>query len=139
MARRESGEINELKIYDNLSDSEITLYYRMPTTRERQDYQNKSMQRKGNKVEFNQAAARLESGMTILVGFKEGGFERKVEEKYVPFTWKEGSENYYPEWKTWLMKNAADLIMLLAAQVFDVSAIIAKGEEGKEEESIEGK
>lgn len=136
MARRECSEQNELKIHDNLSDSDITLLYRMPTTRERQGYQNMVLQRKGKKVEINQSAARLEFGLKILSGFKEGDFERNVDGRNVAFTWREGAENYYPDWKEWIGKHAGDLVMLLAAHVYDASAYIAEEEEG---EDIEGK
>ena len=134
MARRESRQHNELKLRDNLSGSDITLYYRMPTTSERQRYQNKSLQRHRNRVEFNQAQARLEAGLTIITGFKEGDFERLVDSGYQPFSCREGAANYYPEWRNWLAEHADDLLMLLAAQVFDVSAHVSDGED-----EIEGK
>lgn len=134
MARRESSQHNELKIRDNLSGSDITLYYRMPTTSERQRYQNQSLQRRRNRVEFNQAQARLEAGLAIITGFREGDFERVVGQGYQAFSWREGADNYFPEWKNWLAEHAGDLLMLLAAQVFDVSAHISEGED-----EIEGK
>lgn len=140
MARREADERNEIKIHDNLSDSEIVLYYRFPTTTERQKYHNSSVVRKKNKVEMNTAQARLTSGLDILTGFKIGAFERKVDGRYVAFSAVDGEPDYYPEWKQWVEKNAADLVMLLAARVFDapscLSDVDAESEEG---EDIEGK
>ena len=136
MARRECDQQNELKIRDNISGSDITLNFRMPTTRERQDYQNKALQRKRNKIVENQAEARLEAGLKIITGFKEGDFERKVNGEYQAFTWREGAENYYPDWKAWLGQHAADLVILLAAHVFDVSAFVDRS---GEDEAVEGK
>jgi hypothetical protein len=140
MARREADDRNELKIHDNLSDSEIILYYRLPTTTERQKYQNASIVRKKNKVEMNTAGARLTAGMGILTGFQVGAFERKFDGQYVAFSAVEGEANYYPEWKQWIEKNAADLVMLLAARVFDAPSTIATTDQEEEEgEDIAGK
>lgn len=133
MARRETRQNNELKIHDNLSDSDITLKYRMPTTKERQQYQNLSLQRHRNKVDMNTAAARLKFGMAILVDIADGDFERLDHDNYVPISSNQGSEHYYPEWRAWVEEHASDLIMLLAAQVFDASAVVISGDE------IEGK
>ena len=138
MARRECDDFNELTIRDNISASDVTLFYRMPTTKERQEYQNATIRRQGNKIEFNHAAARLKAGMNVLTGFKVGSFERKVDDKYIAFDWKEGNQDYYPEWREWIKKNASDLVMLMAARVFDTSATIA-GADDEEAEDVEEK
>jgi len=134
MARRECDDFNELTIRDNISDSDVTLFYRMPSTKERQEYQNATIRRHGNKVEFNHAAARLKSGLAVLTGFKVGSFERLVDGKYVAFTWADGQPDFYPEWKEWIRKNASDLVMLMAARVFDASATIPGAEEPNEDD-----
>jgi len=141
MARREADEKNELKIRDNLSDSDITLFYRMPTTKERQEYQNATIKRQKNKIEFNHAAARLTAGLNILTGFSDDSFERKVDGRYVPISCIEGDANYYPAWREWVKVNASDLVMLMAARVFDGSATITTEDEKDEspDEDIEGK
>jgi len=133
MARRESDDRNELKIHDNLSNSDVVLYYRMPTTTERQQYHNSSVVRKNNKIEMRTAQARLESGMKILTGFRVGDFERKVDGEYVAFSPVDGDENYFPDWRKWLEDNADDIVMLLAARVFDAPTSLP------EEEEAEGK
>lgn len=142
MARREAIDPNrnELTLQDNLSDSKIVLYYRLPETSERQKYHNATLSRRGKKVELNHAKARLDAGMGILTGFKVGSFERVVDGKHVAFSSVEGEENYYPEWRKWVEKNADDLVMLLAARVFDAPSSISSDQEGEEEEEdIEGK
>ena len=132
MARRESSKNNAIKINDNLSGSTITLYYRMPTTSERQEYANRCVQRQGQKVVMRQAEARLESGLKILAGFAPDAFERLDGDKYRPIASDPGHPDFFPEWKPWVEDNAADLVILMAAQVFDVSCSIAT-------EDIEGK
>lgn len=133
MARRQAA-INKVTIHDNISDSAITLYYRMPTTRERQDYQNMAVSRRGNKLDFKQAEARLKFGMKIIEGFDVGDFERLDESgNYVPIASNPALLSYYPEWKTFVEENGADLVMLLAGHVFDASAAL------QPEEDVEGK
>jgi len=133
MARREAAT-NKIVFHDNISDSDIVHFYRMPTTRERQDYQNTAISRKGNKVEFNQAEARLAGGMKILTGIGDGSYERlDGAGQYVPVSSVEGSPNYFPEWRKFVEDNGADLVMLMAVQVFEGSAAVLAGED------IEGK
>jgi hypothetical protein len=134
MARRQAKQHNKLRIHDNLSDSDITLFFRMPTTKERQEYQNMALRRKGNAVEMNQAEARLTYGMKILEGVGDGDFERLDGDNYVPISSREGSPDYYPGWKPFVEENGGDLVMLMAAHVYDASATLQLGGE-----SIEGK
>lgn len=115
---------NSLKIHDNISDSEIVLYYRHPTTLERTGYHNMAIQRKRNKVKLQQAEARMKYGAQILTGFREGDFVREESGRTVAFSSDQTSPNYRADWKEELEKWAADLIMLLAAHVFDASAEI---------------
>jgi hypothetical protein len=132
MARRQAAQ-NKIVIHDNISDSDITFFYRMPTTRERQDYHNMAIRRKGNKIEFNQTEARLKFGMTILTGIGEGSFEREDGGNYYLVSSDEKSPGYYPEWKQFVEDNGADLVTLLAAHVFEGSANLLAAED------IEGK
>ncbi len=129
MARRESVEKNELKINDNISNSVVKLYFRMPTTVERQAYNNMAVQRQGRKVKFKQSEARLKYGMKILTGIGEGDFERKVDEKHMLISSEAGAEHYYEDWKPWMQEHAGDLVMLLAAHVFDSPAEINDAED----------
>lgn len=125
MARNISGTTNnELRLRDNMSGSEIVLYYRTPTTGERNGYQNMAIQRRRNKVVMNQANARLEYGLKILTGFRSGDFVRNVGGKAVGFSSNPAADDYLPSWKDELKQGADDLIMLLAAHVFDGSAEI---------------
>lgn len=122
MPRRIGEETHSLTIHDNISNSDIVLHYRSPATADRSGYANECIQRKRNKVEYRQAETRLKYGLKILTGFRAGDFERKAGGKWVPMSSEEGAENYFAAWKAHLKKHAGDLIMLLAAHVFDGSA-----------------
>lgn len=120
---------NELKIRDNVSDSDIVLFYRTPTTKERQEYQNMALQRKGKQIKFNQAEARLVAGLKILTGFREGDFVRDVMGQSVPYSADPNSPHYLEGWKAEVEAGASDLVMLMAAHVFDASAEIVDPED----------
>ncbi len=130
MARREASDRNEVEIHDNISNTDILFYYRTPTTSEIEGFSNLSIQRKGKKVRFQQPKARLKYGLHILTGIREGDFERRdADGKYIALSSDKESPNYYPEWKGWLRKNAADLVMLLGMHVFDISGEIEEPED----------
>lgn len=131
MARRESQQ-NKVRIHDNISDSDITFFYRMPTTKERQDYQNMAIKRKGNSIEFKQTEARLKFGLTILTGIGGNDFERLVDGNYLPISSVESDGNYFPEWKKFVEDNGPDLVTLLAAHVFEGSANLMGAEDIEE-------
>ena len=121
MPRRLGEEDNEMRFQDNLSGSEIVLFYRMPTTKERVSYTNESFQRKRNKVVNRSVQARMKFGLEILTGFKEGDFEIKAKDgEWSPISSDPDSEHYYPDWKEHVRKYASDLIEHLAIRVFDI-------------------
>ena len=122
MPRRLSDELNELRIQDNISGSDIVLSYRLPTTAERAAYANESFRRRGNKVETRVVETRLKYGKLILSGIREGDFEVKLGDTYRPIASAPGSEHYAADWKELVAAHAGDLLELLAARVFDGSA-----------------
>ncbi|MCP3668311.1 MAG: hypothetical protein GY696_38465 [Gammaproteobacteria bacterium] len=122
MARRLGEELQTVTMHDNLSNSEIVFTYRMPTTKERTDYQNMAVQRKRNKVTFENTKARQKFGMEILMGIRDGDFEIKKDGDYVLISSSQASEHYDPNWKQHVEEHAIDLVQLLAAHVFDASA-----------------
>jgi len=131
MARRLGDDLNEIRFQDNLSGTEILLYYRIPTTNERIAYTNESYQRKGRKLINRSVETRHKYGLKILKGFREGDFERKVDGKWKPMSSDSASENYYPEWKTHIEKYASDLVEHLAMRVFDLSVGVPEEDEEK--------
>ncbi|ACL05236.1 conserved hypothetical protein [Desulfatibacillum aliphaticivorans] len=141
MGRVFSDEPNKLTIQDNVSNSKIVLFYRTPLPSEMAAYHNETVRRKGKKLEVRVAQARLKYGEKILVGFRDGDFARAVKEneevKTVPMASDPNSPNYCQDWKDQVMKNASDLVMLLAGHVFDSSAEVEETDEPETGEDAE--
>jgi hypothetical protein len=120
MARRLGDELNEMRFQDNLSGSEIVLFYRMPTTKERIGYANESFRRTGKKVINRSVETRMKYGAAILKGFREGDFEIESKGEYAPISCDSKSEHYFPDWHAFVVNHAPDLIEYLAIRVFDI-------------------
>jgi hypothetical protein len=112
----------EVTFLDRISDSKITLTYRMPTTDERVAYANSLVTRRGTKVESGMGEARLKYGAKILLGFKDGSFETDKG----PLSCDQNSPNYDPAWKTFISKYAQDIIIMLAVHVFEASVVTSE-------------
>ncbi|MFW5490432.1 MAG: hypothetical protein ACNI3A_18745 [Desulfovibrio sp.] len=136
MARRlGNAEQHELILNDNLSDSTMTLYYRMPTTRERLGYDNsRTVRDKKGRVENKTPETRQKYGQLILTGFKDGDFERYENGKWKPMSSNPSSPIYCPDWKDYLADHAGDVIETLAVQVFDLSVGLGEKEEDPSED-----
>lgn len=119
MPRIMDDGVNTLKIWDNISGSELEVQYRTPTTEEYNAFLNESIKRKRNKVLFRTAQARLKFGLKILTGIREGDFMVKKKGKLVPLVSDPESRGYDPEWKQKMEKHAADIVALLAVHVFE--------------------
>lgn len=124
---------NILTISDAISGSKIEIYYRIPTASEIQAYMSRLIQRKGNKIKMNIADARLEFGLRILEGFRDGDFG--IDGK--PISSNPASEYYVDNWKELLKESAPDIIMLLAQTVFEGSRVAKEIEELEFEDSEE--
>ncbi|MDH5524441.1 MAG: hypothetical protein OEY01_10685 [Desulfobulbaceae bacterium] len=124
MARTLGGSArNELRINDNLSGSELVVYYRMPTATERLHYSNKSVVREGGKVVFNHGPVRQEYGMKIFVGFKDGDF---ADADGNPMSSDPQSPHYNKNWRDLIEKYAADIVEVLALFVFESSVAVKR-------------
>jgi len=133
MARRLGDELNEMRFQDNLSNSEIVLKYRMPTTPERVGYTNESYQRKGRKMISRPVETRLKYGLKILEGIREGDFEIKGPDgTWIVISSDLESDHYFADWKAHVEKYASDIVELLAIRVFDVPVQAAPEEEDEE-------
>lgn len=119
MARRLGVKENKLTLRDNISGTDIEFIYRMPTTKERQGYANAALVRKGNVVVTNTIEARLEYGLAILAGIREGDFEILRGGAWETIASDTTSPNYDPEWKAHVETHGADLVEVLAGHVFD--------------------
>jgi len=109
---------NEITVYDTRSGTEIKLYYRNPTTQEEVAYQTKLYSRKGKKLIIN-PRVRVEMGLSILTGFREGDFSFQKK----PISSDPASPNYQENWKELLEKAASDIISAFALAVFAGSRI----------------
>lgn len=110
---------NKMIINDARSGSEIELYYRNPTTQEEVEYQSKLFKRQGKKMLINAFSTRLEMGLKILTGFREGDFG--IEGK--PIASDPQNPNYKENWKELLKENAADIITAFSFAVFEGARI----------------
>lgn len=125
MARRLGGKCS-LKIEDNISGDSVTLYYTLPTNKQRLAYQNASVERHNGRIVNRTVEARQKYGLEILTGVKAGDLEIEQNGKWVPLVTDPAQPGYREDWKDIVLEQAADLVELLAAQVFDVSARIAR-------------
>ena len=140
MPRILSDDLNTMVMQDNLSGEDLTVFYRMPTTKERSGYANESIKRQRNKVSVRISETRRKYGKLILQGIKEGDFMVKKDGKLVPLSSDEGSPNFDPGWKDKMEVFASDIIEALAATVFDASVrpvFDSEGTEDGEEEEPE--
>lgn len=110
---------NKMVINDARSGSEIELYYRNPTTQEEVEYQSKLFKRQGKKVLINAFNTRLEMGLKILTGFREGDFG--IEGR--PIASDPQDKNYKENWKELLKETAADIVTAFSFTVFEGARI----------------
>lgn len=140
MARRETVNKNELIIQDNISGSELAIYYRQPTTKERQTYINKRTVVKGKKLVDNSVQVRVDFGKKILTGLRDGDFERLVDDDYKPISTEKNSQNYYEDWPEWMETHCDDVLTALAIRVFEAPVSVGSsvsdndGDEDDEED-----
>ena len=110
----------EVTFDDRISETRITLFYRLPTTQERIKYSNSLVSKRRNKIETSMGEARLKYGAAILLGFKEGAFETDkgllASDPKAP--------HYDPDWKNIVRKYAPDVIAILAFHVFEASLVL---------------
>lgn len=117
MPRELSDEICELTLDDKISGSTLTVYYRLPMPEERISYSNSIVKRKGKKIITQVGETRLKYGRAILTGIKDGDFSAGKK----PLSSNPDSPDYNPAWKSFVEKYAADILMVLAATVFETN------------------
>lgn len=110
---------NQLIIHDGRSGTDIELYYRNPTTQEEVSYQSKLFRRQGKKLLINAYETRVEMGLKIITGFREGDFG--IEGK--PISSEPQSPAFREDWKELLKENASDIITALAFQIFESARV----------------
>lgn len=132
MARRE-GDDNLLLFQDNLSDSELGVFYRMPSTKERIAYRLAQGQKKKGR-ETSPTEIRIKKGLKILTGTRGDDFQIKDPDgEYIPLT------NKVEDWKDHFERIAPDVAEFLAIRVFELplSAAVSEDESPEPEEDKE--
>jgi hypothetical protein len=115
---------------DNLSDSILTIYYRMPTPKEHIWYTNNMTKRKGNRVINNLGELRQQAGARLITGYANGNFERPNNKGgWTPFDSDPRSPHYLPTWLEELQTQAPDVLESLAMRVFESPLSMAPAEE----------
>jgi hypothetical protein len=110
---------NELVINDPVSGDQVTLYYDLPTTKERIGYHQSLFRRDRNKIVYTVAEARQFWGKKILAGFKEGDFAVMEKGATVPYSSDPKSKDFREDWKELVCTYAPDLVEFLASVVFE--------------------
>ena len=130
MARELSKENLRVVFFDRLSDSDLELFYRMPTSAEQVDYDNSLMTRTRNKITSNIGAARMKYGKAILKGIGDDTFTVQKDGGYwLPLHSHDDSEHYAEDWKDIVCKMAPDVVSRLGFHVFEGSLEKAEGED----------
>lgn len=114
-----ANDKNILHINDAISGTKLQVYYRIPTTQEMVAYQSKLVSRKGKKIVFNIFETRLEFGLKVITGFSEDAFGydgKAISSDPI-------NPNYRQDWKELLKQTSADIISLVAANVFEGAQI----------------
>lgn len=119
MPRIFTAEPNKLTLFDNISNSEIVLFYRTPTSKEVAAYSNGMTKRIRNKVITCVGENRQKHGLEVLVGFREGDFILPKNGQNITIASDQSSQNYDPEWKSLIKKFAPDLVDAVAIHVFE--------------------
>lgn len=128
-------EQNEIIFNDIDSGTKLGLYYRLPTTKERQGFLNSVVRKSGKVVTMHHVEARMKYGMDILQGIREGDFMRMENGSAVPMSSNPSSPHYFSGWKEEMETGCADLIMAMAGHVFDGTVTIASREDDQAEDA----
>jgi len=118
MPRTLNDDICKMTFLDKISNTKLTLHYRLPTSEERISYTNAMVTRRGNKITNTAGEARRKYGALIMTGFDDGCFDKGKDK---PLSSDSASPHYDPAWKTFIKQYASDVTELLAIMVFEAS------------------
>jgi hypothetical protein len=108
-------------VHDPVSGSEVTLYYRRPTSEERVAYQVSAFRLEGGQRRFCLGETRLRFGLEILTGFGPGDFLVTVNGEETPL-----DPERHPDWQERLRQHAPDLVSYLAQQIFEGLRVVSR-------------
>ncbi len=136
MARILGVKKAEIRFADRRSGSVIVLRYTEPTTEQLLGFQNECLQRMGKAVISRRPDALLKYGKQILSGFGDGSFQRLDDSgKAVAISCDNASPDYMADWRKWVEDYAADLIQLLAQEVFESATSLGGARVSEDAES----
>jgi len=110
---------NRLVLEDPRAGVHIELYYRNPSLLEEISYQSRLSE--GSEIDITKV--RLNFGLNILTGFREGDF--KLNDRLISSN--KRSPNYCKDWKNLLRITGPDLVRTAAAAIFENSRPISSG------------
>lgn len=111
----QQSDRNDLTIQDTISGSEIGLYYRLPSTKERVAFNKACFKQQNGKLVNQVVAARAAAGELVLTGFREGDFSFAGQ----PISSDPASPHYRKDWKQLVKETAGDLLITLGLTVFE--------------------
>lgn len=114
-----SNQDNRFTVFDGVSNTKVTLFYRVPNTEEIIDYHSKLYTRTNNKVEFNQKT-RINGALKVITGIGDKCFG---DEEGKAISHNLDSPDYNKDWKELLEKYASDILLLLGIQVFETTRV----------------
>jgi len=120
---------NSIRIKDPIGGGEIELYYRFPTTEERQQYSSSLFRARKGKVKTMVSETRQRFGKKILTGFRTGDFVLEEEGKELVFSSDKSSSDYREDWKALILNSAADIVEAMAYHVFEGAAVVPDDDE----------
>src|SRR3990172_654105 len=127
---RRLGVLEHLKIIeDPESDTEIHLYHRPPTNKERALYQQRSVTLRRGEVHLGSLYdLRLEFGMKILQRFRDGDFEeQEADGSWIALSCDPEAlppKRYKADWRSYIEQHAGDLIAAMAQKVFELPSVL---------------
>jgi len=119
---------NKITFEDPISGSEVTVFYRLPTTSDRVEFEAASYRREGDKMIDNTPQARIDSALKILTGFSDGSFGYDGQ----PISSDPSNPHYREDWKDLIRETASDLLSALSLKVFMGLRIIQNTREGED-------
>ncbi len=119
---------NKITFEDPISGSEVTMFYRLPTTSDRVEFEAASYHREGDKMIDTTPQARIDSALKILTGFSEGSFGYDGQ----PISSDPSSPHYREDWKDLIRETGSDLLSALSLKVFMGLRVIQEPKEGKD-------
>ena len=110
---------HEIVMADPVSGSELSIFYRMPTTEERKTYIGAQYKRVEDTIEDHSYDARVKYGKKIMTGIGEGQVAFEAEGKILQISSNPEKEHYRADWKDLIEQYMPDVLWFLSYRVFE--------------------